>query len=131
METIESITAVENVKMQPDAEWRDFDGYEVKTSKQVIKLGISNGQSCCESWGHFWMNDKPDDFVGAEVTAVTLTDTALKTEKAPEVYDGGIMFVNIETNRGTLQFTAYNAHNGYYGHEAVVICQQLEHSECL
>ncbi len=35
------------------------------------------------------------------------------------------MFVNLETNKGTLQFVAYNEHNGHYGHEAKVTCKQL------
>ena len=41
------------------------------------------------------------------------------------------MFVNLETNKGTLQFVAYNEHSGYYGHEAKVQCTQLMHSETL
>ena len=41
------------------------------------------------------------------------------------------MFVDIVTDRGVLQFVAYNIHNGYYGHEAKVISTQLEHNETL
>jgi len=41
------------------------------------------------------------------------------------------MFVDLKTDRGKLQFVAYNEHNGYYGHEAEVICNQLNHSEVL
>ncbi|MEL3959481.1 hypothetical protein NST17_20225 [Caldifermentibacillus hisashii] len=41
------------------------------------------------------------------------------------------MFVDIITSNGTLQFVAYNEHNGYYGHEAKVISTQIEHSEFL
>jgi hypothetical protein len=39
--------------------------------------------------------------------------------------------VNIDTDRGQLQFVAYNEHNGYYGHNAVVVSKQLTHEECL
>jgi len=30
-----------------------------------------------------------------------------------------------------LQFVAYNCHNGYYGHDALVQSEQLNYSECL
>ena len=64
---------------------------------------------------------------------VSMTDTALNTEKVEDEcnyshhYDdgNGIMFVNIETDRGVLQFVAYNCHNGFYGHEATVECSYL------
>ena len=41
------------------------------------------------------------------------------------------MFVNVETDKGLLQFVAYNEHNGYYGHEACVISKHLNESEYL
>jgi hypothetical protein len=41
------------------------------------------------------------------------------------------MFVDIETDRGVLQFVAYNAHNGYYGHKARVQSTQLRHTVTL
>lgn len=107
------------------------DGYKIITNKQEIVMLISNGQSCCENWGYFFCNDDPQDFVGADVLAIKLTDDALneahfKQELEYGVYDGGVMFVNIETNIGTLQFVAYNAHNGYYSHAAHIKCKQLE-----
>jgi tRNA(Ile2) C34 agmatinyltransferase TiaS len=46
-------------------------------------------------------------------------------------FEGGVMFVNIETNEGTLQFVAYNEHNGYYGHIAKVQSMQLSHEVVL
>lgn len=30
-----------------------------------------------------------------------------------------------------MQFVAYNAHNGYYGHQARVVSKQLKHEVCL
>lgn len=109
----------------------DEDGFEVVTSTQKIHLGIYNSGSCCESWGHFWCNDNPQEFVGAAVLGVTLTDTALNTKEVPSLDEGDVMFVNIETDRGVLQFVAYNSHNGYYGHTARVACTQLTHAETL
>lgn len=120
------------VDYEKDADkYGGVSGYEVITNKQSIKLVIDNYQSCCEDWGYFWSNDKPDDFVGAKVLGVSITDTALNTEKVPDVYEGGVMFVNIDTDRGILQFVAYNNHNGYYGHDAKVECLQLTHEEIL
>ena len=95
--------------------------------------------ACCEKWGHFWCNDNPQDFIGAELRTVSLTDTALNEAqmKANDLnpndkwFEGGVMFVNLETDKGTLQFVAYNEHNGYYGHEAKVQCTQLTHAETL
>lgn len=111
------------------------DGFVVKTNVQEILLGIENGQSCCESWGYFWMNEKPEDFIGAELLGVSITDTALNRQPLIEQNLEGawnyVMFVNLETSMGLLQFTAYNGHNGYYGHSAIVQSKQLEHEEVL
>lgn len=113
-------------------------GFEVVTDKQSIKLYIDNDLLCCEEWGYFWCNDNPQDFIGAELRRVSLTDADLNEVqmKANELdlndeFEGGVMFVNLETDRGTLQFVAYNEHNGYYGHEARVQCTQLTHTERL
>jgi len=114
-------------------------GFEVVTNKQSIKLFIDNNSQCYERWGHFWCNDNPHEFIGAELRGVSLTDTALNEAqmKANDLtpldkwFEGGVMFVNLETNKGTLQFVAYNDHNGYYGHEAKVQCTQLTHTESL
>lgn len=65
---------------------------------------------------------------------ISITDTALNNKKieALEYLDcGGAMFVNLETSEGLLQFAAYNSHNGYYGHEAVLISKQLNYEEGL
>ena len=116
-----------------------FVGFEVVTTAQSIKLFIDNDSSCCERWGYFWCNDTTADFIGAELRGVTITDTALNEAQmkannvapANKYFEGGVMFVNLETDRGTLQFVAYNEHNGYYGHYAQVQCSQLTRTECL
>jgi hypothetical protein len=109
----------------------DYAGYHVTTDQQVIELEIWNKQDCCENWGYFWSNDNPDDFIGATLQEVRITDTILDTEKLVDVYDGGIMFVSLYTSSGVLQFVAYNEHNGYYGHDAIVKSKQLNHTEVL
>lgn len=125
-EIIESIT---------EATWDDnnYDGLVVKTNLQEIQIGIENSQHCCETFGALITNDDTEEFIGAEVLGVTLTDTALNVIDwlSGDFRDGGIQFVNIETNKGTLQYAVYNEHNGYYGHEIQVKSKQLQHSDYL
>lgn len=112
-EIIEQINEIDNDS--------GYDGYEVVTNKQKISLVIDNDQSCCEQWGYFWCNDNTEEFVGSVLSDVKVVDTALNEQKYKDnseggVYEGCVMFVNLETSKGTLQFVAYNEHNGYYGH---------------
>lgn len=106
-----------------------FDGYEITTNKQIIQFGIDDCQRCCESWGYFSSEDNLNEFIGAELLDIQLTDTALNTKKFEEQ---GLstnfldtMFVTFKTNKGLFQLTVYNEHNGFYGHDAVIISQQL------
>jgi hypothetical protein len=57
-----------------------------------------------------------------------LSSKIVEREGGDSRYSGNIMFVNLTTDRGALQFVAYNIHNGYYGHEATVTCKQLTYS---
>jgi len=108
------------------------DGYIIDTDKQQIKLGIDNWQACCENWGYFMSEDNLNDFIGAEIRSVAVVDTELRSyEELEALYEGDTMFVNIETTNGLLQFVAYNEHNGYYGHDACVISQQVTQEENL
>jgi len=106
---------------------RTFEGFIIITNKQSIKLGISNGQGCYEAWGYFITNDVVE-FLDAEINSITIVDDCLTQDKylseIGRIYEGGVMFVNINTNKGVLQFTAYNIHNGYYGHHAVVVISE-------
>lgn len=128
---MEKIIAI--VEIDETEGYTSYSGFMIKTTKQNIKLLIDNMQSCCENWGYFMSEDDLGSFIGSEVLNVSLTDTALNTKKVDEIgiYEGDTMFVNIETSNGLLQFVAYNEHNGYYGHEAKVISEQLNHSETL
>lgn len=76
-------------------------------------------------------NDSVDEFIGAEVLSVVVSDLALNSEKieVEEIKETSLLFVNIETSNGLLQFTAYNEQNGYYGHLAGVVSVQL--TECI
>ena len=102
--------------------WSGFDGFVVTLEDGVeIKLGIENGQSCCENWGYLISEDNLSDYIGAEYQGVEVVDTKLATIELNGTYESDCMFVNINTSKGVLQFVAYNEHNGYYGHDAVVI----------
>lgn len=41
------------------------------------------------------------------------------------IEEGDFVFINLETNKGTLQFVLYNSHNGYYGHCSSITSTQL------
>lgn len=104
-----------------------YDGYEIETNHQKIFIGIDNYQACCENWGYFMSEDDISYYKNAKLLSIKITDTALNKEKyeANEGYEGDVMFVDVETDVGVLQFVAYNWHNGYYGHSAVVRSKQL------
>tara|TARA_Y100001951_G_scaffold101413_1_gene106246 strand:+ start:841 stop:1317 length:477 start_codon:yes stop_codon:yes gene_type:complete len=127
-------------------------GYRIYTDRQVISLLISNGQQCCETWGYLLSEqlDDGDDFIGANITSIAQVKeadiTSNKTNgkevgndsyigKEEEEYDDDYgdgertVFINIHTDRGTLQFKAYNSHNGYYGHTVRVHSEQLDVEE--
>ena len=127
-------------------DWCKQDGFKITTTEQEIYLVIDNMQCCCENFGYFMSEDNIDRFIGSNLLDIKITDImnkSITTEKLNrkyldfddngniEIYDGGIMFVDIITSNGVLQFVAYNEHNGYYGHDAWVISKQLKHNECL
>lgn len=117
--------------------WNSMSGYIITTNKQVIKLLIEDIQQCCESFGYFMSEDNLNEFIGAELLDIKITDTELKEGLLKQHdlnstwFEGGIMFVDIVTSKGILQFVAYNDHNGYYGHYAKVVSEQLNYEDCL
>lgn len=139
----ETITAIEEVHgvANPNATWGAYDGFKITTDRQTIQLLIGAGQDCCEEWGYFLTEQDAEKFVGAELRGVKLTDTNRSTRNIGQDYTGAegdialdsgdVMFVDLETDRGPLQFVAYNAHNGYYGHTALVVSEQLRHEVTL
>lgn len=132
---METILKIESTDFRTkENEYSSYEGYQIVTTEQTIKIGISSGQSCCEQFGCIITNDDTKDFIGAELKSLAIVDEALEHKVIEELEyldSGGAMFVNLETSEGLLQFVAYNAHNGYYGHEAVLISKELNHSEGL
>lgn len=83
-----------------------------------------NGQCCCENWGYLSSEDDFGSFIGSELKNVYVTDTKLGTivsNMKEDLDAGSAMFINVETTKGLLQFVAYNEHNGYYGHDVLLI----------
>lgn len=116
--------------------WDIYEGYEIVTDTQTIKIGINKNSSCCENFGYLASEDNFDDFIGAEIISVTRVDEALNSavrQFLTPLYldEGEAMFINISTTRGLLQFVVYNSHNGYYSHEVVVISQELNIEDSL
>lgn len=132
---MEKILRIEETSFKTsEKDWNTFDGYQIITDDQTIKIGISNCQSCCEIFGCIITNDDTAEFIGKELKSISIVDAALNNKKIEELEyldSGGAMFVNLETSVGLLQFVAYNAHNGYYGHDAVLVSKQLNHEEGL
>lgn len=119
-----------------DYDYGSETGWIITTSQQHIILAMDDEQNCCESWGcQLVTEDDTTDFIGAKLIEISLTDTALKTAIGlpGDSEDCGTqtMFVNIVTDRGKLQFVAYNSHNGYYGHQVRVSSKQLTTQDIL
>jgi hypothetical protein len=107
------------------------EGYEVVCDDQKIEVMIDAFQGCCEDWGYLSSEDDFSKFIGAGVVGVRVVDTELRTYDDIPDYETDIMFVNVDTTAGMLQFVLYNSHNGYYGHTARVSARGLDHSEVL
>ncbi|PEU05206.1 hypothetical protein CN527_02375 [Bacillus cereus] len=137
METITKINHLDEVKIG----WQEYAGYEIVTTEQIIYLLIENRQQCCEDFGYF-LSEESDEtiqsFVGAEIFDIKVTDTARNVKKIKELEEdyldwevANTMLIDLETNKGVLQFAAYNEHNGYYGHDVKIVSKQLDVDECL
>lgn len=136
-EKILSIKEVDGFKLNPNIKHAStYDGYIIKTDLQDVLIGINNSQSCCEQWGNIASEEDFESFIGAELIDIKLTDSALNTRMTNKVKglhsdESCLMFVDLITNRGNLQFVCYNTHNGYYSHDAVVKSTQLNHETSL
>lgn len=133
-EKIVKIHEVEGVKVNLSSEgWRiSMGGYVIETTEQKIELLIMEDQLCCEDWGYITSEDDFSDFIGAEILSIKNVDSALKVTEATlsnhYVEVDNCIFINVETTKGTLQFTLYNQHNGYYSHKYMIRSTQLTDS---
>lgn len=84
--------------------------------------------------GYICTNDSTEEFIGANLLSVNLTDIALNNANLPAegwCDEREIQFVNLHTDKGLLQLAVYNAHNGYYGHSIFIRSMQLSHESVL
>lgn len=103
--------------------WETFEGVTIGLDDATsYHFGIYNQSSCCEDWGFLSTEDDLAKFVGAEFISLERVTTEELPRSEDDYYsdDGGTVFVNVETSVGQIQFTAYNHHNGYYGHSVVL-----------
>lgn len=141
MVSIKNIKELCNFSFNDSKYSSTYDGYKIECEDESNLLFlIRNGQACCENWGYLISEDDLDQFIGATIQNVTLTDDSLKSVElklskeinTEDLYNGGaIFFVNIHTDRGLLQFVAYNVHNGYYGHQVKIVSNFLNYSTIL
>lgn len=103
-----------------EVSYKGMDGFVIQTDAKAISILINTSQCCCENWGYLSTLDDLSDFNGASIDSVYMTDDRLESTdlKLDDVCVSveSCYFVNISTNRGVMQFTVYNEHNGYYGH---------------
>ena len=114
--------------------WKGKEGFRIITDKQTIEIGIGAQDECCARHGYFFTPDDTKDFHDAVLLDIKIVDIDLNKKKFEEIgnLDGGdVMFIDFETDKGVLQFTAYNSHNGYYGNTAYLKSTQLNHESVL
>ena len=132
---MENILSIKETTFKKDNDdWQSYDGYEITTDKQTIKIGISSEQSCCERFGYFITEDNLREYIGSDLISISQTNTVMDTQTIDKLhlYDApNTMFITFETTRGAFQFVAYNSHNGYYGHDAIIISEQLNITDYL
>ncbi len=101
-----------------------YDGFEIKTSQQTVKLLVENVQSCCEDFNTI-ISPKVSfySFVGSEIINVKYSNKK-DFEEFPSMIrnDSDTQYVTIEimTSNGPFYLIGYNHHNGYYSHECIV-----------
>ena len=131
---MEKILRIEDTTFKTsEKEWESYEGYQIVTDVQTIKVGISSGKSCCENYGYMSTNDDLKEFEDSELFSIEVVNESLNVKSIEDAGfdEGEAMFVNFNTSKGVLQLVAYNSHNGYYGHDAVLISKQLNHEEIL
>ena len=125
MNKVLEIKELYNVKSFKN-DWQTFDGYMIKTEKDVYYFLIENGQSCCEMWGYISSDDDLNKYVGKELVSVEIVNLAC--DKISKILEEGYIqeseceFINVNFKNGDLlQLTVYNSHNGCYGHDVLFI----------
>lgn len=113
--TVEAIkkslgSKITSVKLNNDVD----DGQVEILFKNGTQLNIrDSGRSCCEN-RYITTDDNLSYFTNCTLKDVELRDHQLVKES--EYGDANeIMFLDIVTTKGRIQFVTHNEHNGYYG----------------
>lgn len=130
-ELIQEISEVLDHKIEGE----EYDGFRIRTNKQTIYVVIDNCQRCCEDWGYISTPtaDEVSELIGTKLLSIDIVNQSLnKTEFVScPAYEDDFMFVHFNTDRGVFELAVYNHHNGYYGHRAKLISQQLKKDKSL
>ena len=116
-------------------EENEMEGYAIVTDQDTIKILIQNETLCSEKWGYITSEDNISKFIGSEILELSAIDpnNAILNEKIDKLWEDNnpfferceVMFLNIQTTNGLLQFVTYNISNGYYGHESCIISKSI------
>ena len=134
---IKNIEEIENKNIPTLGKYNRYDGFVITFDNDTtLALIVSSGQSCCEQYGAVTTEENLQDYIGAEYIQHDIVDQQLAVRSniiadsniydIPSLDSGDIIFLNVQTDRGTLQFSVYNCHNGYYGHAAYVYYQDQQ-----
>ena len=134
-EIIEKIEILDDYKFDV-SHISEYEGYLLTTSEQKIFVVIESGQSCCEDAGYLSTLDDVNEFIGAELQKIRLTNKALNKVIENKMKDDYLevddcVFVDFITSKGKFQIVVYNSHNGYYGHDIKIISKQVNKEDCI
>lgn len=139
IEIIDSITVSNGITIGNEKfksiDDRLMEGYKISLSNdnentRFIFILIDSETRCCESYGYIESEDDISKFIGAKFDYMKITDNTLNTkilneigkfENEDEFYTANAKFVDFYTNKGNFQLAIYNAHNGYYGHQILIL----------
>lgn len=103
-------------------------GFKITTTEQEIDIVIDNTSQCCEHFGYIASEDDISEYIGSELIGISVVEynessgyhKKLIGYEDYGVDEGNAYFVDLKTNKGTLVFSVYNSHNGYYGHSVEI-----------
>ena len=99
----------------------DIEGYIINTNKGNISFLVNNQHQCCERFGYLSTPDNHSEYINENILNITITHNYTVDENDGDTLTNNIMFITLNTTSGDLQFSAYNVHNGYYGHEVDIV----------
>lgn len=103
-----------------------FIGYLIQTNLYSYEVKIDGDANCCEEFGYVSSFDDVNEFLNAQllsVEIVNMKNDKLKIKSHIESHE--CKFVNFETNKGLFQLAVYNSHNGYYGHNVIIVIKNV------